>query len=111
MWQILMTGPPNPVHDCYVTNVTMTTLLVECAPGDNGGLRQIFHLQVYNIGKQLLHSNLTSFEMPVFQIDNLPAATDLTLNIFASNAKGRSDSLTINTATAPLPQRHARKGK
>ncbi len=66
---------------------------------------------MYNIGKHSLHTNLTSFETPVFFIDNLPAATDFTLNIFATNAKGRSDSTVLVTRTDPLPQRHARKGK
>lgn len=88
----------------------MTSLQLECHSGDNGGLRQIFHLEVYNVAKELLHINLTSFDGPTFLVDNLPPATDFTLNIYASNSKGRSDSVTLTSSTAPLPERHARKG-
>ncbi|CAG2110225.1 unnamed protein product, partial [Medioppia subpectinata] len=101
--------PPNPVNDCYVANVTLTALLLHCTAGDNGGLRQTFHLQVYNDDKHQLHTNLTSFESPVFHIKDLPPATDFTLNVYASNAKGKSDSIAINSATAHMPERHARK--
>ena len=88
----------------------MTSLQLECHSGDNGGLRQIFHLEVYNVAKELLHINLTSFDGPTFLVDNLPPATDFTLNIYASNSKGRSDSVILTSSTAPLPERHARKG-
>ena len=47
------TGPPHSVHDCLIVNVTMTSFVLKCIAGENGGLRQIFHLEVYNIGKNI----------------------------------------------------------
>ncbi|XP_054168953.1 hemicentin-1-like [Oppia nitens] len=108
-YNIVAAGPPNPVNDCYVTNVTLSTLLVHCEPGDNGGLRQTFHLQVYNNDRRQLHTNLTAYDLPVFNIRDLPPATGFTLNVYAFNSKGKSDSIAINARTAQLPERHARK--
>ena len=48
---ICHTGPPHSVHDCLIVNVTMTSFVLKCIAGENGGLRQIFHLEVYNMGK------------------------------------------------------------
>lgn len=45
----------------------MTLFVLECQPGENGGLRPLFHLEVYNIGKVFppeIFLNLTSKSPP-----------------------------------------------
>ncbi|KAH7642122.1 hypothetical protein HUG17_5167 [Dermatophagoides farinae] len=111
IFKIVEAGPPNSVHDCRIVNVTMASFILECVPGENGGLRQIFHLEVYNIEKEHLQVNVTAREEPVFAVENLPHDTAFMLNVFSSNAKGRSDSVTLRTATSAYAAKHTTNGK
>ncbi|KAJ6222750.1 hypothetical protein RDWZM_001295, partial [Blomia tropicalis] len=110
-FNIVEAGPPHPVHDCLIVNVTMTSFVLKCIAGENGGLRQNFHLEVYNIEKEHLQVNVTSLESPIFTVENLPHNTAFTLNAFSSNAKGRSDSVTLRTATTAHAEKHTTNGK
>lgn len=111
----------------------MTSFVLKCIQGENGGLRQIFHLEVYNIGKfcaskvrvfdlyfkcsilftekEHLQVNVTALDAPIFTVENLPHNTAFTLNAFSSNAKGRSDSVTLRTATSAHAEKHTTNGK
>ncbi|KAF7490044.1 B-cell receptor CD22 [Sarcoptes scabiei] len=111
VFTIVEAGPPNPVHDCRIVNVTMTSFILECTPGENGGLRQIFHLEVYNIEKEHLQGNLTSMDEPRFAVENLPHDTAFLLNVFSTNIKGRSDSITLRTATSAYAAKQTTNGK
>lgn len=55
--------------------------------------------------------NVTSLEAPIFTVENLPHNTAFTLNAFSSNAKGRSDSVTLRTATTAHAEKHTTNGK
>lgn len=139
----------------------MSTLLVECIPGDDGGLRQHFNLEVYigsttnlgsssNIGNsatiinannkvvdqtlaaqsasiattttttsinsnsllqhpQRLHSNHSSSQ-PNFIVSSLTPGTPYTLVLYATNAKGRSHSVSLSAVTLSSPEKHTARG-
>jgi len=83
-------------------------LLLDCKPGDNGGLRQVFFLEVYNTEAQKLHANISTVYAPEFLVQNLPSGTKFTLNIYAANSKGRSSSLMLDASTLSLPQKQTK---
>lgn len=88
----------------------MTSFTLSCLAGESGGLQQIFHLEIYDTTEQFLLYNLTSNEVPVFDVHNLTAATSFTLRLYAANAKGRSNNVTLNVVTLQFPEQDARKG-
>lgn len=61
--------------------------------------------------KEHLQVNVTAREEPVFAVENLPHDTAFMLNVFSSNAKGRSDSVTLRTATSAYAAKHTTNGK
>lgn len=98
-------GPPEAVRNCRVSNQTSASLSVECEPGDHGGLRQTFHLEVYNSALELLQRNLSSVDGASFVVRDLPPGTAFILVLYGSNSKGRSNSVSISTNTLPSPER------
>ena len=44
-----LSGKPDPVKDCTVTNKTFTAIFVECKPGYDGGLQQSFIIEVFPV--------------------------------------------------------------
>ncbi|KAH9368506.1 hypothetical protein HPB48_007255 [Haemaphysalis longicornis] len=104
-FHIIPAGPPEAVRNCRVSNQTSASLSVECEPGDHGGLRQTFHLEVYNSALELLQRNLSSVEGASFVVRDLPPGTAFILVLYGSNSKGRSNSVSISTNTLPSPER------
>ena len=45
----IISGPPDPVSQCNVTNKTFNALYVACKAGYDGGLRQTFIIEVYQV--------------------------------------------------------------
>ncbi|RWS09399.1 sidestep protein-like protein, partial [Dinothrombium tinctorium] len=99
---------PEAVHNCTVRNQSINSLHLVCEAGDNGGLRQIFFLEVYNLKLQRLHLNITSVDAPEFLIRGLPANTKFTLNVYSANAKGRSASFSLTTTTLRAEQKQVK---
>ena len=83
----------------------MSTLLVECAAGDDGGLRQHFNLEVYIATTERLHSNHSSSQ-PNFIVTSLTPGTQYSLVLYASNAKGRSHAVSLTAVTLSPPEKH-----
>ncbi|GFS30519.1 fibronectin type-III domain-containing protein, partial [Nephila pilipes] len=90
---------PESPHDCLVTNQTLDSLTIECQPGHNGSLPQIFHMEVYNSLAEHMADNLTRLDKPRFRVTDLFPSTSYVLVIYASNVKGRSDSVALVAAT------------
>lgn len=88
--------------DCKVKNQTINSFFLSCKPGDNGGMNQVFFLEVYDHNVQNLHCSITS-EVPQFLVNNLPPSTKFTVNVIAANKKGRSPSVSLSTYTLMLP--------
>lgn len=107
--RIIPAGPPESVRSCAVMNQTVNFVMVECEPGYDGGMKQNFHLEVYNSAVEHLQANLSSSDAPVFHVHGLPAATSFILVLYASNAKGRSNSVALMASTEIPPERRTER--
>ncbi|XP_054714539.1 nephrin-like [Uloborus diversus] len=107
--RIIPAGPPESVKSCTVSNQSVSLLVVECEPGYDGGMRQVFHLEVYNSAIDHLQANVSSMEHPVFQVGGLPPATSFILVLYASNSKGRSNSVALMANTLMPAERRTDK--
>ncbi|XP_013178678.1 PREDICTED: protein turtle homolog A-like [Papilio xuthus] len=104
LFQILPAEKPSSVKNCEVTNVTYDSLSVNCTPGYDGGVKQIFVLEIYDTESGSLLRNLTN-ESPTFEVTELYSRAALTLSIRASNAKGSSDAFILTCSLIKYPER------
>ncbi|XP_037072920.1 nephrin-like isoform X2 [Pollicipes pollicipes] len=81
---------PEPPANCSVANGTSQSVDVVCAAGRDGGLSQTFALEVVDSQRETLVSNVSSDE-PRFAVAGLRPGRRYRLEVYASNAKGRSD--------------------
>lgn len=79
-------------------NQTATSIEVECLEGFDGGLTQIFVMEVYDVHQHFLVNNVTS-NIPVFFVGGLAPNTNLDLIMYAFNKKGKSDTRNLHTFT------------
>lgn len=103
-------GPPSPVRTCLTSNYTSSGFLVKCDPGDSGGLKQTFTVNVYDTGHNLVF-NSSSIDSPIFWINNLHSSTPYKVNVYSTNFKGRSKSVNLTGSTLQSPQKQTGKGK
>ncbi|XP_031825598.2 sidestep III isoform X2 [Nomia melanderi] len=98
VYQIIPAVKPNPLNNCTIKaslNQSSEILEVECVPGYDGGLRQEFRLEAYEVvtGNLRVNASSISADVPLFRIavaDLLPA-THFYLATYAVNAKGKSE--------------------
>lgn len=104
MIKVYFSGRPDQVHNCTITNISMTSLGVRCSEGFNGGLAQSFMLEVRDTQSQDIKANITS---PVarFAVSNLHPGGLYLASVFAFNAKGRSDPTVLQAAMLRLPEK------
>lgn len=91
----LVPGSPGPVTGCKVLNTTTQLLHVLCSAGDNGGLPQTFHMEIYDRQTRTLRANISIKTDPIFIVNDLPPNLSYTLVVYAANAKGKSDLTSI----------------
>ncbi|KAG8182360.1 hypothetical protein JTE90_010125 [Oedothorax gibbosus] len=103
--KIIPAGAPESPKECSVTNQSSHSLSVECDPGYDGGLPQTFHLELYNSVVEHLAANLTKTDTPAFKVHTLPPGTAFVLVLYASNGKGKSNSVALMASTLPPPER------
>ncbi|XP_042900011.1 synaptogenesis protein syg-2 isoform X2 [Parasteatoda tepidariorum] len=103
--KIIPAGAPESPRECSVTNQSSQSLSVECEPGYDGGLTQTFHLELYNSVVEHLAANLTMMDTPAFKVSGLPSGTAFVLVLYASNGKGKSNSVALMASTLPPPER------
>ncbi|XP_023232441.1 neural cell adhesion molecule 1-like isoform X1 [Centruroides sculpturatus] len=107
IFSIVPIGPPDPVHNCSITNLTSNAVILRCEAGDDGGLQQVFHLEVYSMkDDKNLQSNVTSVDFPVFEAQGLTSGSSFILVIYASNNQGRSRAVTLTASTLFSAERH-----
>jgi hypothetical protein len=102
---VIPAGPPQPVRNCLVGNQSTEGLVVKCEGGDDGGLEMKFYLEIYESEEGILASNWSSSKAPLFEVSGLPIATSFVLVLYAANAKGRSNYVTLTANTLPFPNR------
>lgn len=84
--------------------------MVECSPGYDGGLQQLFILEVHDTGLHRIQANLSSASMPVFHVRGLSSGTTFVIVVYAANAKGRSQATVLRTNTLAGPESQTRRG-
>lgn len=101
---IPLTGRPDMVHNCTISNTSTNSFSVRCAEGFNGGLPQSFLLEVRESNSQELRANMTS-PMPRFSVTHLEAGVLYQACIYAYNDKGRSEAMVVQAGTLRLPEK------
>lgn len=99
----VFTAKPSRLYNCsfdVMENLTISLLKIECIPGYDGGLQQIFHLEIYQTDSLLMN---VSNDMPIFYVDvnalNVVDAALLQLLIYATNIKGKSEIVMLKGIT------------
>ncbi|XP_046402548.1 nephrin-like [Ischnura elegans] len=95
LFQVVPAGRPSPLSNCTVGNRSAEWLEVDCAPGFDGGLQQVFLLEAYDSRSPRLRANATRRDAPLFRLADLAPGASLRLVLYAVNAKGRSEPTVI----------------
>ncbi|XP_054717287.1 synaptogenesis protein syg-2-like [Uloborus diversus] len=98
-FRIIPAGVPDEPRDCQVTNKTSDCIMLECESGEDGGLQQIFQLEVMSTDSDKFLANLTSRNSPSFTVCSLPSKESLILVVYAVNSKGRSKQVALHSST------------
>lgn len=98
------------MENCSVSNQTEDSIMVECSPGYDGGLQQLFILEVHDTGLHRIQANLSSASMPIFHVRGLSSGTTFVIVVYAANAKGRSQATVLRTNTLMGPESQTRRG-
>ncbi|XP_076305001.1 protein turtle homolog B-like [Tachypleus tridentatus] len=106
VFTIIPAGKPEFVSNCSINNQTELSLIISCEEGDDGGLLQQFHLEVYSKKYHILLVNMTSLDHPVFEVVGLPSGSPLMIVVYASNAKGKSSKVTLTATTLFTAEKH-----
>ncbi|XP_059469957.1 neuroglian isoform X3 [Neocloeon triangulifer] len=85
---------PFPLTNCSITNQTVDSLTVDCVEGFDGGLPQYFLVEVLEVPERRLRHNATS-RFPTFTLHGLEPGLNFMLQLYAANAKGRSEATLI----------------
>ncbi|XP_061393851.1 mucin-19-like, partial [Musca vetustissima] len=103
LFQVVLAALPNAVANCTIFNRTELSVDIQCIPGYDGGLPQIFVLEMFSTRTGITRFNITNPEEPQFSLENLDTLTSimtqennsLKMRIYAYNQKGRSPSYLI----------------
>ncbi|CAL7949715.1 unnamed protein product [Xylocopa violacea] len=117
IYQIIPAVKPNPLNNCTIKlslNQSSEMLEVECVPGYDGGLRQEFRLEAYEVltGNLRVNASSVSADVPIFRIavaDLLPA-THFYFATYAVNAKGRSEVSLLEDIMLRDSEKHTDSG-
>ncbi|EDV93890.1 hemicentin-2 [Drosophila grimshawi] len=104
VFHIIAAGRPDQVHNCTLLNISMTSLTATCSDAFNGGLPQLFILELHEANSKEIKANITS-SVPRFTVSGLVPGNMYILSIFAYNSKGRSDPTIVNAATMRMPEK------
>ncbi|XP_068152955.1 nephrin isoform X1 [Drosophila tropicalis] len=104
VYHIIAAGRPDQVHNCTLINISMSSLTVTCSDGFNGGLPQLFLLELQDSFTHEIKANITSTS-PRFTVSGLVPGSLYRLSIFAYNSKGRSDPAILNAAMLRMPEK------
>ncbi|EDW63172.2 uncharacterized protein Dvir_GJ11152 [Drosophila virilis] len=104
IFHIIAAGRPDQVHNCTLLNISMTSLTITCSDGFNGGLSQLFILELQDANSKEIKANITS-AVPRFTVSGLVPGNTYVLSISAYNSKGRSDPTIVNAAMLRMPEK------
>ena len=94
---------PETVTNCSAVEKVPSIVKIQCEPGHDGGLPQVFHLEVYSspfdingVGQLLVNRSMNT---PNFTIKGLEKGQQYYFMIYSSNPKGPSGNLTLTIKT------------
>ncbi|KAF2352792.1 Fibronectin type III [Trinorchestia longiramus] len=96
--------PPDPPQNCSIANQTTDAIEVLCGKGFDGGLPQLFHMEVYESQSGRLYRNLSS-PSPVFRMTSMQPGLPFTMHAYAANNKGRSAVAQLETFTLKVAEK------
>ncbi|XP_065206080.1 synaptogenesis protein syg-2-like isoform X2 [Planococcus citri] len=105
VYQLVAAGKPQSVQNCTLSNQTNSSVEVKCSPGYDGGLPQVFTLEVYTPFSALPVYNLTEKEWPNFRLSNLQADVTFKILVSAVNSKGRSPPVILEEFSFKDPEK------
>ncbi|XP_071554654.1 synaptogenesis protein syg-1 isoform X1 [Temnothorax nylanderi] len=105
IFHIIPAGKPEAPYNCTLTNQTTESLSVECTAGFDGGQPQHFLLEVFDQHTQVLQANVTSRENAAFTVQGLEPGKVLNMNLYAVNAKGRSEPALLEGFTLKVAEK------
>lgn len=82
----------------------MTSFVVRCSEGFNGGLPQSFAVEVRETESQQLKAN-ASAPVPRFSVGGLEPGLQYQACVYSVNVKGRSEPVVVQTSTLRLPEK------
>ena len=88
---------------------TSESLQVACAAGFDGGLRQRFVAELYDVASGRLERNMSGVQ-PSFTVSRLPAGLELRLQLYAANDRGRSRPTTLDGFTLKAAEKRSSSG-
>ncbi|XP_054010328.1 hemicentin-2-like isoform X6 [Hylaeus anthracinus] len=112
VYHIVPADHPDTPHNCSLLNQTTDSLYVECTEGFDGGLPQKFTMQVErepgtssSSSKPSMTAYNQTSKVPSFSVGNLEPGTTYDVYVYASNSKGRSETVHFRATTLNLPER------
>ncbi|XP_065089794.1 hemicentin-1-like [Ochlerotatus camptorhynchus] len=103
LFQVILADLPMPVSNCTLYNQTQQFAEIQCAPGYDGGLPQMFMLELVSKRTGTRRFNFSNKHEPYFMLDRLEklsalmAAENNSLScvVYAINQKGASQGIVI----------------
>lgn len=92
-------GRPFPLQNC-TSNHTASSLQVSCIESFDGGLPQIFLMELLELPSYATKFNVSVNQTPPeFRLFGIETGTTYEIRLYAVNAKGRSDPVILETVT------------
>uniref|UniRef100_T1KG61 Ig-like domain-containing protein n=1 Tax=Tetranychus urticae TaxID=32264 RepID=T1KG61_TETUR len=101
VYSISISGPPEAPTNCTMRLINVDTQLIQCQPNFDGGLDQIFHLDIYNRLSGDLIQNLSS-KSPSFELKSNISRGDYNLVIYSANILGESSKVDLQISSQPI---------
>ncbi|EFX86744.1 hypothetical protein DAPPUDRAFT_44172 [Daphnia pulex] len=105
LFHVVPAGKPAAPSNCAIHNQTADSVRVDCQEAFDGGLQQTFGLELVDRNTRTLRYVFNNTK-PVFTVYGLEPETAFLLNIYALNAKGRSQPITLETTTLRAALKH-----
>ncbi|XP_053614105.1 protein turtle-like [Plodia interpunctella] len=107
VYRLIAAGRPMAVQNCTVLNQSSSGLQVECIEGFDGGLPQVFHMEVLELPSMIMIANVSSEHSPTFEVPGLNSHSgSFALLLYASNSKGRGEEVTLYTVAVGPPDKY-----
>ena len=112
---LFVSGRPDSVSNCSQLNHSADTIVVNCSPGFDGGLTQLFTIELRYLKSSddassldqsdqvdILVRNIT-LSRPEFEVRHLESGKRYEASVFSSNRKGRSSPVILRVSTLKRP--------